>query len=68
MIKIAESQRRGMESLAVWAHNAGNTAIDDVMQQTKQLYEMFTDKELQFVRQYTHYVQVSQFFAALRYL
>lgn len=58
MTKIAESQRRGMESLAMWAHSAGNAAIDDVVQQTRQLYEMFTDKELQFVRQYTHYVQV----------
>ncbi|MCP9260752.1 hypothetical protein DINM_003910 [Dirofilaria immitis] len=57
MTKIAESQRRGVESLVVWAHNAGNAAIDDVMQQTRHLYEIFIDKELQFVRQYTHYIQ-----------
>uniref|UniRef100_A0A0R3S440 Uncharacterized protein n=1 Tax=Elaeophora elaphi TaxID=1147741 RepID=A0A0R3S440_9BILA len=60
MTKIAESQRRAMESLAIWAHNAANAAIDDVMQQTRQLYEIFTDKELQFARQYTHYVQQLQ--------
>uniref|UniRef100_A0A1I7VZ62 F-BAR domain-containing protein n=1 Tax=Loa loa TaxID=7209 RepID=A0A1I7VZ62_LOALO len=60
MTKIAESQRRGVESLAAWAHNAGNAAIDDVMQQTRQLYEIFTDKELHFARQYTHYVQQLQ--------
>lgn len=58
MTKITESQRRGVESLAMWAHNASNAAIDDVMQQTRQLYEIFIDKELQFVRQYMHYVQV----------
>uniref|UniRef100_A0A915PZ62 F-BAR domain-containing protein n=1 Tax=Setaria digitata TaxID=48799 RepID=A0A915PZ62_9BILA len=60
MTKIAESQRRGIESLAIWAHNAGNTAIDDVMQQTRQLYEIFIEKELQFARQYEHYVQQLQ--------
>ncbi|KAM3716192.1 RNA polymerase principal sigma factor HrdC [Dirofilaria immitis] len=60
MTKIAESQRRGVESLVVWAHNAGNAAIDDVMQQTRHLYEIFIDKELQFVRQYTHYIQQLQ--------
>ncbi|KAK6109490.1 hypothetical protein QQG55_36220 [Brugia pahangi] len=60
MTKIAESQRRGVESLATWAHNSGNAAIDDVMQQTRELYEIFTDKELQFARQYMHYVQQLQ--------
>ncbi|CAG9529977.1 unnamed protein product [Cercopithifilaria johnstoni] len=60
MTKIAESQRRGMESLAIWAHNGDNTAIDDVMQQTRQLYEIFADKELQFACQYTHYLQQLQ--------
>ncbi|VBB32014.1 unnamed protein product [Acanthocheilonema viteae] len=57
MTKIANTQRRGMESLALWAHNTGNAAIDDVMQQTKRLYEIFIDKELQFACEYTHYVQ-----------
>ncbi|VDN28111.1 unnamed protein product [Gongylonema pulchrum] len=60
MTKVAETQNRGMASLTCWAHCANNAAIDDVMQRTSQLFDIFTERQLQFVRHYTHYVQQLQ--------
>ncbi|VDM95694.1 unnamed protein product, partial [Thelazia callipaeda] len=52
IVKIAESQQRGIESLAQWARNTDNAAIYDVVKNSKRLYEMLTVKELEFARHY----------------
>uniref|UniRef100_A0A7E4UWR1 BAR domain-containing protein n=2 Tax=Panagrellus redivivus TaxID=6233 RepID=A0A7E4UWR1_PANRE len=54
--KAAETQRKGAEQLAKWAHSSRNTAIDDVMQKTNTLFEMFADQQTQFARNYDHFL------------
>uniref|UniRef100_A0AC34G2V7 Uncharacterized protein n=1 Tax=Panagrolaimus sp. ES5 TaxID=591445 RepID=A0AC34G2V7_9BILA len=55
--KTAESQRRGAEKLARWAHSSRNTAIDDAMKHSNELFSFFADKQTQFARDYDHFLQ-----------
>uniref|UniRef100_A0A914Z3Z5 Uncharacterized protein n=1 Tax=Panagrolaimus superbus TaxID=310955 RepID=A0A914Z3Z5_9BILA len=55
--KTAETQRRGAEKLARWAHSSRNTAIDDAMKHSHELFSFFADKQTQFARDYDHFLQ-----------
>ncbi|KAI6237103.1 hypothetical protein M3Y95_00229800 [Aphelenchoides besseyi] len=55
--KIADSQLRGVETLERWARRSRNCAIDDVMQRTKELFEMYCKKQMQFAKDFDHFVQ-----------
>ncbi|CAD5224242.1 unnamed protein product [Bursaphelenchus okinawaensis] len=57
LAKAAESEKRGIDAIASWAKRSRNSAIDDVMQHTAQLFHLFTEKQKQFVRDHDHFVQ-----------
>ncbi|KAI6188293.1 hypothetical protein M3Y98_00339500 [Aphelenchoides besseyi] len=55
--KIADSQLRGVETLERWARRPRNCAMDDVMQRTKELFEMYCEKQMQFAKDFDHFLQ-----------
>lgn len=56
--KIAETQQKALNTLTEWAKSSQNAAIDDVMQNTNELFRLFSEKQIRFAQDYNHFLQV----------
>ncbi|VDN53419.1 unnamed protein product [Dracunculus medinensis] len=55
--KIAETQQKALNTLTEWAKSSQNAAIDDVMQNTNELFRLFSEKQIRFAQDYNHFLQ-----------